>query len=218
MGKKGLLIHSECEELISYVSEPVCMRCGKELKKSEENEAYCSDCREGGRYFDRGAALINYDSIMIRSMSAIKNRHKREYLDFYGRRIYERLGKKIKAMDIDAFIPVPVHPERKRLRGYNQAEELSLILSRYMNIPSVSDILIRRKKTAALKNLGEGERRKSLNGAFDALRKLEKRERVCIVDDIYTTGSTVEACAKELLAAGASEVFFICVCIGCGRK
>ena len=49
-------------------------------------------------------------------------------------------------------------------------------------------------------------------------RKLEKGERVCIVDDIYTTGSTVEACAKELLAAGASEVFFICVCIGCGRK
>ena len=211
------MIHSECEELISYVSEPVCMRCGKELKKSEENEAYCSDCREGGRYFDRGAALINYDSIMIRSMSAIKNRHKREYLDFYGRRIYERLGKKIKAMDIDAFIPVPVHPERKRLRGYNQAEELSLILSRYMNIPSVSDILIRRKNTGALKKLGARERRLSLQDAF-SVRRLSGLESLCIVDDIYTTGATVEACAKALYDAGAKKVCFISICAGGGRS
>ena len=194
------------------------MCCGKELPREEEDEAFCRDCRGRERSFKYGYALINYDRLMTRSMSAVKNRHRREYLDFYGEELFEKLGDRIGHMAPDIFVPVPIHRSRLRIRGYNQAEELSKILSAKTGIPTASDILIRRKKTAALKNLGEGERRKSLNGAFDTLRKLEKGERVCIVDDIYTTGSTVEACAKELLAAGASEVFFICVCIGCGRK
>lgn len=193
------------------------MKCGRELKRSEEMQIYCSDCREGNRYFDKGISLINYDGIMTRSMSAIKNRYKKEYLDFYSERIYERLGDKIKAMEPDAFIPVPVHPERKRLRGYNQAEELSRRLSYCMDIPTASDILIRRKNTEALKKLGAKERRISLHDAFSAV-KLSGLENVCIIDDIYTTGATVEACARALYDAGAKKVCFVSVCAGGGRR
>ena len=217
--KKGIgLICPECEKLISYVEEPVCIKCGKELPVTSGEESLCEDCRRKSRSFDWGAALINYDGIMVRSMSAVKNRHKKEYLDFYAKRMSERLSEKLRIMRPDALIPVPVHRDRKRIRGYDHAEELALRLSELTGIPARTDILIRRKKTEALKKLGASERQRSLEGAFEVIGKTKGIHRACIVDDIYTTGATVEACTRALQGAGIEKVFFLCICIGAGRE
>jgi len=128
----------------------------------------------------------------------------------------------IKKWQADAIIPVPLHPGKYRKRGYNQAEVIANELGALGNITVINDVLFRRRNTRAQKHFGKEKRQKNLEDAFYAdeekLRKYVDEmnvKRVIIVDDIYTTGSTINACAKILWQAGI-ESYFITVCIGDG--
>lgn len=217
---RGELICPGCKKKLSFVSGALCMRCGKELL-SEEGE-YCRDCMRRRRTFDRGAALLNYNEVSARSMAQIKYKNRREYLDFYSEEMVRRLGRKMLRMQADALVPVPVHPARKRARGFNQAEELARRLSRRTGIPVCSDVLVRSKRTAPQKELTPEQRLKNLEQAFAV--KTENLEAfwpdldsAILVDDIYTTGSTIEACARALKRAGVGTVSFVSICIGGDR-
>ena len=117
-------------------------------------------------------------------------------------------------------VPVPVHSKRYRKRGYNQAEEIAKEMARLSGLPMRSDLLVRVKHTAPQKELSKRERSRNLQGAFRCradYRKLCLQGKCAIIiDDIYTTGSTVEACSQTLLQAGFDKVYFLCVCIGKG--
>ena len=113
-------------------------------------------------------------------------------------------------------MPVPLHRSRRRIRGFNQAEELARELARETGIPLFTDVLLREKKTVAQKSLGADARIRNLAAAFRAeegLVRERKIRRVILVDDIYTTGSTLEACSQVLRAAGVEKVLCICLCI-----
>lgn len=214
---EGTWICPECEKTLKFVSGPVCRKCGKELE--EKNQEYCLSCRRHKRSFEWGAALLNYNEVSAGSMARVKYKNKREYLDYYSREMGKRLGNKISLMNADAFVPVPVHPSRKRARGFNQAEELARRLSRQTGIPVCSGLLVRSKKTAPQKGLTPGQRLKNLEQAFRVNREEldEDIASVILVDDIYTTGSTIEACTRTLKDAGISSVYFLSVCIGGDR-
>ncbi|MDO4327817.1 MAG: ComF family protein [Lachnospiraceae bacterium] len=217
---RGELICPDCKNELSFVSGSLCLKCGKELL-SEDGE-YCQDCMRRRRTFDRGAALLNYNEVSARSIAQIKYKNKREYLDFYSQEMVRRLGKRMYRMQADALIPVPVHPDRKRTRGYNQAEELANRIGKRTGIPVCSHVLVRSKKTAPQKELTPEQRLKNLEQAFsvkeETLREFwPKLDSVILVDDIYTTGSTIEACARVLKRAGIRKVSFISICIGGDR-
>ena len=110
-------------------------------------------------------------------------------------------------------MPVPLHRERLLKRGYNQAQVLADSLAEKTGIPAVSGAVIRRKNTAAQKLLGSRERRKNLEQAFAPGKDIRAWKRALIVDDIFTTGSTVDAVAKVLKDWGTERVFFVCVCV-----
>ncbi len=120
--------------------------------------------------------------------------------------------------DAEALIPVPVHKAKLRYRGFNQAELLAEKISERIDIPVFKHILVRKKNTEAQKGLTSKERRKNLESAFTINEKAKedckRLNNVMLVDDIYTTGATIEACAKELVDAGIENVTFICLCIG----
>ena len=116
---KGDLICPGCMTKLSWVRRPVCKKCGKEVL--DETIEYCYDCTRHKRSFDYGLSLINYDDTASRSMARIKYNNRREYLDFYSEAMVRKMGKRIRFMDGDALIPVPVHPSRRRERGFNQA-------------------------------------------------------------------------------------------------
>ena len=120
-------------------------------------------------------------------------------------------------MGAQALVPVPVHPERMKTRGFNQAEELARRLSDGLGLPVETGILSRNKNTAPQKDLNPAQRLKNLEEAFSAKRPRAGLTSVILVDDIYTTGSTVEACSRVLKRAGVSRVYFLCICIGGGR-
>ena len=162
---------------------------------------------------------LNYNEISARSMAQIKYQNRREYLDYYSEEMVRRLGHRISRMKAQFLVPVPVHPARKRQRGYNQAEELAVRLGKLTGIPVCTQALVRIKKTAPQKELTAGERLKNLEKAFAVRKEFlpPGTDGVILVDDIYTTGSTAEACSRVLKSAGVRRVYVLSVCIGGDR-
>ena len=108
----------------------------------------------------------------------------------------------------DCLIPIPLHPSRQKKRGFNQAEEIARRIGEEWSLPIDTKVLIRVKKTRPQKDLDSATRQKNLEDAFIADKKrAQAYKRVILVDDIYTTGSTMESCAKALLAAGVQQVY-----------
>jgi len=212
---KGRFICPDCVGELSWVSQPVCKRCGKELPV--DTAEYCLDCTRHPRSFEGGRALLNYNRTASRSMAQIKYNNRREYLDFYAEAMARRLGPAIRRMNAQALVPVPVHPSRMKVRGFNQAEELARRLSKKLGIPVNTGLLRRNRNTIPQKDLNPAQRLKNLQEAFVAVRPPAGLESVILVDDIYTTGSTVEACARALKGAGIERVYFLSICISGGR-
>ena len=204
------LICPACRNALVPVREPRCQKCGKHI--GEEREEYCRGCRLVMHEFDRGMGVFTYQSA-ARSMYRFKYAGRQEYARFYGEEIVRRFGSFIRMWKPDALVPVPIHYTRKRERGYNQAEVLAQVVGREMGIPVKSRLLKRVKKTLQ-KLLGDAERQNNLKKAFKIDRNDVKLKTVIIIDDIYTTGSTVDACAAVLKGAGVKKVYFITAAIG----
>ena len=188
---KGNFICPDCEKQLSWVTGPVCKSCGRQV--TDETAEYCPDCMRRSHKFDGGLALCNYNEAARISMGKIKYQGRREYLDFYGSEMAKRLGEQIMKAGADVLVPVPVHPARKRKRGFNQAEVLAVRISEELErqlgrrIPVRTDLLFRTKKTLPQKDLSAAERLKNLEAAFEAGEIPPDIRRVILVDDIYTT-------------------------------
>ena len=185
---KGGFICPCCLKKVSFVKEPVCLRCGKEIAAKEIE--YCYDCSRHRRSFEQGIALAVYDDVMRLSLRRFKNNGRVEYANWYAQMLWERYADKLMALGADALIPVPLHKSRRCERGYNQAEILARRLGRYLNLPVWPDALRRPHKTVAQKYLGAGERNRNLESAFAPGRQPVSGAEVILVDDIYTTGGT----------------------------
>ena len=112
-------------------------------------------------------------------------------------------------------IPVPLEKKKLKWRGFNQAEEIAKQLSKFFKIPLINDVLIKIKETLPQVELSDRERKENIKGAFacPAPEKIQGR-KILLVDDIYTTGSTMAECAKVLKKAGAKEIIGIVVARG----
>ena len=203
----------ECEKKLTFIGDSYCMKCGKPV---EEYEEYCGDCRRLLHMYDEGRAALVYDLYMSRSIYRFKYAGKQEFARFYARIMYERLGDKMKSWRADAIIPIPVHKKRLRKRGYNQAGLIARELSKRLGIPVREDIVTRCTATKAQKNLGAGERQNNLKKAFKVTGNVVKLDTVLVIDDIYTTGATVDAMAGCLKGAGVRKVYYASLCIGRG--
>lgn len=210
---KGKLICPDCRERLLYVTEPACMRCGRPIL-SEQAE-FCSGCERQRFSYKRGFAVFVYDDVMQQAVADFKYRNRKELADFFAEEMVKVFREKMRSLCAEAFVPIPVHRARKRYRGYNQTEVLCKLLARETGIP-VRELLLRSKKTAPQKELDAAERLRNLEQAI-SLNAIEQEsglpETVVLVDDIYTTGSTAEACARVLLRAGVNNVYLFNLCI-----
>ena len=207
-------ICSKCREKIVHIKEPICKKCGKQLYNQEQE--YCYDCTKKVHVYDRGYACFAYSGDIKASIYQYKYHNKREYADFYIEEMIKTRGNEIKKWNVDIIIPVPLHKKRKRKRGYNQSEIIARGIGAYLNVEVNTSYIMRVKHTRPLKELDNKERRKHLKGAFVVGKKKSEAKRVLLIDDIYTTGSTLNEIAELLKKAGVEKVYILTLCIGAG--
>ena len=199
---------------VNFITSPTCYRCGKGL--GDDMDEFCHDCENKKFYYKRGIAAFSYSKDMKRSMYAFKYNNRREYGRFYAESISKSYSRMIESWKGEVLVPVPLHSHRQRKRGYNQAAVLANYLSGSLGIPVDDKYLIRIKNTKPQKELATKERNNNIEKAFQIRSNSIKYKKVILVDDIYTTGATINECAKTLLAFGVEEVYFITACIGNG--
>lgn len=206
-----------CETCISKqkrIEPPFCMKCGKTI--GDETEEYCRDCIAIPKHYVRGFPAFAYVGGIKEALYGFKYKNQREYGDFFAECICAQYGNTIRALGIDGLVPVPVHPSKKRARGYNQAEVLARRLGKRLQLPIYPSYLKRVVNTNPQKELNDKTRVKNLKSAFKIGENEIKLKKVLLVDDIYTSGATIESCTGVLLRAGVEEVYCTCVAIGKG--
>ena len=204
---RGERICYDCNGILKYVEEPYCLKCGAPLKDAEK--AYCVDCSSKKRRFDSGRAVFIYDDVLSLSIYNFKYGGRQEYASFYADEIIRRFGTFIRSIEPDALVPIPLHKKRYRKRGYNQAELIAAELSKRLRIPLNTKLLLRGKNTTPQKNLSESERENNMKGAFKIGRNDVSLNSIVLIDDIYTTGSTIDSAAACLKENGVKGVYFI---------
>jgi len=198
---------SDCLTQIRWIEPPFCSICGIPFISREIEIHPCGACLTHTRYFTMARALGAFEGSLQEAIHRWKYEGKTYLTAFFAEWIAEGLNCYWEPGSLDLLIPVPLHPLRLRERGFNQALLLVQDLSRRTGIPYGKKILQKKRPTVPQVNLGGVEREKGVRGTFyvadkEALLGMS----VLLVDDVYTTGATVNECAKVLLAGGAERV------------
>lgn len=210
---RGNQIHTKCAGKLAPITEPCCKKCGKPI--ADESEEYCEECDITSFAWDYGHCLYRYHDITKRAILQVKEEGTKEFVRFFGRGLAEHYKDFLHEIKPDCIVPVPLHKGKLRRRGFNQAELLAAELSNQIGIPIIL-LLTKKKKTKDQKTLSKEQRKRNLFHAFVINTKSNLSgmipRSVLLVDDVYTTGSTMNACATVLKQAGVSFVYFLCVC------
>ena len=235
-----------CVRKMHWITGGTCSRCGKALPdtylgRDGGGRRLCYDCMTRDHYFTRGWSCMSYGLHEREIMMDIKYNSKGYMARKMGDVMFDRLEPLIDGaraegiLPFDVIVPVPVSHARLVKRGYNQSELMARqFLRRWKDAgreedPSAegayprleTDVLIRQKETVMLRSLNPEERRLALKDAFavrPAMRGRITGKNVLLIDDIYTTGATADACSKVLLEEGAGAVYLLTLCSGGNRK
>jgi competence protein ComFC len=196
-----------CFKDVPRIEAPFCETCSMPFHGEVKTSAECPNCREMIICFDKACSVMRFRGVIRNAIHSFKYSHQmywRKVLQRWfieGALHYPELG------DIDLILPVPLHPVRQRERGFNQAAVLGQALSRTLQKECLLKEIRRIRPTETQTHLDRQERMNNLNGAF-AVPKPQKifGKKLLLVDDVLTTGSTVNECAKILKEHGATSV------------
>jgi ComF family protein len=197
----------DCLSQIHWIEPPFCSICGTPFLSKEVKNHSCGHCLTRKKYFKMARALGAYQGSLQEAIHQWKYQGKTTLTSFFGEWMTERIHLYWDPGLFDLLIPVPLYPQRLRQRGFNQVLLLVKELSRRTGIPYGKKVLQKRKATIPQVNLSGAEREKEVRGSFHTTEKETlKGKSILLVDDVYTTGATVNECSKVLLAAGAERV------------
>ncbi len=204
--------HPECMRRLKVLAPPYCMKCGSAIAGEEK---LCKNCSEKDHAFKRGRCLYEYESAAP-SIYRFKYAGRQEYASFFGEETAFYLKDFFEKIKADALVPIPIHRMRYAKRGYNQALVLAREISKHTGIPVLKKLLVRRRNTAPLKLLSPSQRQKNLKNAFIVRQNSVKLKTIILIDDIYTTGATMDEAARQLHRAGIPDVYFVALAGGKG--
>ena len=189
----------------------VCYQCGQPLVDAYES-VRCQKCMFSPPNFDRFCGLFHYQPPIDKLITQLKFNYKLAYGNLLGQLLLEQYSLWYKTATIpEAIIPVPLHNLRYRARGFNQVQEILRPFMRAQNIAIVDDLCIKLKHTKPQTRIGAKYRRRNLKGVFQLARKVPY-EHIAIVDDVFTTGSTIRAVSEVFRAAGVQCIDVWCIC------
>jgi ComF family protein len=193
----------ECEAQITWVASPLCTCCGRVFASRDGTDLVCGDCQTDPPPFARARAAALYDGPVAQAITRFKFSRQMALLPVMQHWLKQPLCLELVAA-ADLLAPVPLHPKRIKHRGFNQ----SLLLAQAIPGAAVArEALIRTRHTAPQVGLNPKERQDNVKGAFAVTDPARvKDQSVLLIDDLYTTGSTVKECARVLRKAGARRV------------
>lgn len=192
---------------VTFLDEPCCASCGFPFEYDVGKESLCGDCLARPPAYDRARAAFVYDEISRSPVLAFKHGGRTEGLRAFSAHMF-RAGR-VFWPEADMIIPVPLHRSRLVKRRFNQSALLARKLSTLTELPFEPDILLRTRATPSQGAQSAAGRRRNVRGAFSVSQKFKSRlkgQHVVLVDDVMTTGATINACAKTLKRAGVSYI------------
>ena len=208
---------SGCHGAFEPVPLPHCPLCGAPTGNKVLMKNRCPACPEGEVFYTRARAPLLYQGPVVDGIVALKFHRRLELTELFARVLLYYLKRDQADLSFDGIVPVPLHYRRFHQRGYNQSEEIGRVLSRHLGITLWAEVLRRTRYTRPQTRLAHRERRGNVQDAFEVVYAEPVRDRrVLLLDDVYTTGSTMNACARVLKEAGAREVTALTVCRAIG--
>lgn len=194
----GEKLCKECSERVTFNDKKTCSVCGR----MTPTFGICLECKRRAPAYDKAVSALVYDDGGLQLILKFKNggAHLKEYFA-------DLLKDKCSSLGADAICYIPMTAKATRARGYNQAQLLAAALSERLNLPLLDGALKKTKETKEQKSLTLAERRNNIKGCFAADKDVVKGKKILIIDDVMTTGATLEEACAQLKKKGATAVF-----------
>jgi ComF family protein len=197
----------EHKRMIHLIQDSYCGVCGKKIFSKSDGEMKCYNCRQTERSFDRGYSVSVYEESIKTMIHAYKYKQKKYLRHTLGTMMYDGIVRNVNYMDIKYIVPVPLHWRRYYARKFNQACELIKYTSKKLHIPILKRNLRRVRYTVPQVDLMPDERQENIKGAFKVIYPEQiKGKDIMLIDDVMTTGSTANECARVLKKAGCGQI------------
>ena len=203
----GRIFCLSCEARIHFIAGSICHICGTTFPDSPADNHLCGECLDKKPYFFRARAIFSYDDVILNSIHQFKYKNNISMGEILAAFMADFSFPDINFSDYSLMMPVPLHIKRLRERGFNQSLILARAIGKKKQIPVNFSLLKRHKYTLTQTGYHKQERKQNIRGAFEVtdIKKITGRN-ILLIDDVYTTGATVNECAKILIKAGAQMV------------
>jgi ComF family protein len=204
---KDGFVGPRCWAQVRFIRAPFCERCGLPFSGDLTTNFICTNCNEIELHFTSARSAVVAKTVVLEAIHRFKYSGALWFENFLADLLLREAVPDLSAGKWDGIIPVPLHPVKQREREFNQAEVLARHLGAALKIPVETKILQRTSPTLTQTKLTRDERASNMAGAFAVRdgKRLAGRKFI-LLDDVFTTGATTNACAKALRAAGAAEL------------
>ena len=212
------IICAGCREQFELIEPPCCVRCGKPLPESAAAATVCGQCRQNPPQFDGARAIGLHTATLREAVLRFKFARRQRLVEPLAELLAGRVGMEqtdpggLPWRSLTGVVPVVLHPRRRNWRGFDQDVLLSRQLARLTDLPCREQVLVRSKDTAPQIGLTPTQRRTNMKDAFAVPQpEAVAGESLLLIDDVYTTGSTLNEAAKVLHRAGAKSVWALTI-------
>jgi ComF family protein len=200
-------ICSDCRSSLRFIEPPFCERCGLPYEGEINSSFVCANCHDVELHFSRARSAVAARGLVLDVIHRYKYERSLFFEPFLADLLNREAAPLLTEERWDFIVPVPLHALRQREREFNQAERLGWHLSQATGIPFRDGFLRRTESTRTQTKLSRAERAANVRRAFVCERDpILRRKHIVLVDDVFTTGATTDACARILRQAGAAEV------------
>lgn len=204
-----------CCKRVIPATDLFCKECFEGFKETDKGER-CKvcfslktkcECKKYPKFYFRSIAPFKYQAPLKNAIISFKRIKNQRLAKFFAENIVNLIAKKYKNVKFDAIIPVPLHKSRKRQRGFNQSEMLCNELSKILEVPVLNNVLHQVKRAKSQHTLNFKQRRLNVKGIYQTVSIPIEYQRVLLVDDIMTSCSTLNECAKVLRIEGVTKIY-----------
>jgi len=200
----------ECWKQLEFIAKPYCNICGKRFSLKVLDNAVCGSCYSNKPSYDLARSLFKFNEYSKKIIHKFKYHDKTIFAGSFAKLLCNRYGEEIK--DLDLIVPVPMNRFKRLLRMYNPAQVLAVEIAKIVDKTVKADILVKSKWTKAQTFLSKRQRKNNISGSIKFNTKHNiMGKKVLLIDDVITTGVTMNECAKILRKAGAESVYVMSV-------